>query len=424
VEESHGRTLLAEVPANVADFFYVEFNETDEGVLYPAVSHPPPDFLKSQRENYPLLSEPIVIPESATSVQPKSWFTWHLVLYGVLPVMGYAVLLVAVCSIWPLESAWITVIHFLAVGVGCSVVWCRYRTSVLPYEVIGVACLELLSMLLAVLVNGFFGAFLRRYLRGILVAPVIEEITKYIPLRCLGFSDVVMDGNAMIAYGCISGLVFGLIENILYVGPGRNLDRNPLLSSFPNISWIRAFSVVGHVCYATISAARIAEWRFLGKHGGMFAVIWPSILLHALNNSIIVHGLVFGISFLVYKISGGEMPDINTHNSSQEEQIQMAMPWVAAHSNALGAILTVAVVAYATIPFSIIRYYVRRMSFLPTVDIHEVFRTGQLRAPSAFEVLKRYVLPCSKKSSNKRKRERPIIHDSSQNPREVITAQF
>ncbi len=267
-----------------------------------------------------------MIPDSAVSVEPKKIFHLHLLLYVLLPTVLYGVALYIIVDHFQLGLIPQTALAIFTAVVGVGIMWYRYQKCVFAVEIIqhAIFCtvlypfVVLVNTIMCEIVGMLFGPDGVHLIGLGILVPIDEEFWKWLAVRYVAFSSSVLDPNALFCYGCISGFLFAVWENLLFGTQG------------PPQGVIRVFGIICHTGFVVISAGRFAEWRFLGKHGGFWMIIWPSAALHIAHN------------FLSCWIN----------------------------------MVMVIVSPIASIVLA--RVYIQRMSSLPTVDIHEVAQTGQV----------------------------------------------
>jgi hypothetical protein len=176
------------------------------------------------------------------------------------------------------------------------------------------------------------------------LAGLPEEFCKYFTFRGAAYRSTVLDPSAILAYGIIAGFMFGCIENFTYF-----IKLDAALRAG------RTLPMVLHICWATISAGRLAESRFLGKKRNAWSVVWPSMLLHCMNNTLAVFFSVW------------------------------AQNWMSPSTCVIVMYSCIGVNALVT--FILARFYISKLSQLPQINIRTVIETGQIRARSCCQFI-------------------------------------
>jgi RsiW-degrading membrane proteinase PrsW (M82 family) len=150
------------------------------------------------------------------------------------------------------------------------------------------------------LVEGVMGAFLPEFLIVVLVAPVVEELGKYLVVRKTVYEsaefDEPVDG---IVYAAAAGLGFATLENVLYVF--ASLETSLFLAVGTGL--VRAvLSVPGHVLFSAMWGYSLGKARFIPKEkrpGVIAAGLMLAIASHALFNLLLFDAIGFAVLVLV-----------------------------------------------------------------------------------------------------------------------------
>jgi RsiW-degrading membrane proteinase PrsW (M82 family) len=150
------------------------------------------------------------------------------------------------------------------------------------------------------LVEGVMGAFLPEFLIVVLVAPVVEELGKYLVVRTTVYEsaefDEPVDG---IVYAAAAGLGFATLENVIYVFAA--LETSLFLAVGTGL--VRAvLSVPGHVLFSAMWGYSLGKARFIPKEkrpGVIAAGLMLAIASHALFNLLLFDAIGFAVLVLV-----------------------------------------------------------------------------------------------------------------------------
>jgi RsiW-degrading membrane proteinase PrsW (M82 family) len=150
------------------------------------------------------------------------------------------------------------------------------------------------------LVEGVMGAFLPEFLIVVLVAPVVEELGKYLVVRKTVYEsaefDEPVDG---IVYAAAAGLGFATLENVIYVF--ASLETSLFLAVGTGL--VRAvLSVPGHVLFSAMWGYSLGKARFIPKEkrpGVIAAGLMLAIASHALFNLLLFDAIGFAVLVLV-----------------------------------------------------------------------------------------------------------------------------
>jgi RsiW-degrading membrane proteinase PrsW (M82 family) len=150
------------------------------------------------------------------------------------------------------------------------------------------------------LVEGVMGAFLPEFLIVVLVAPVVEELGKYLVVRKTVYEsaefDEPVDG---IVYAAAAGLGFATLENVIYVFAA--LETSLFLAVGTGL--VRAvLSVPGHVLFSAMWGYSLGKARFIPKEkrpGVIAAGLMLAIASHALFNLLLFDAIGFAVLVLV-----------------------------------------------------------------------------------------------------------------------------
>jgi len=150
------------------------------------------------------------------------------------------------------------------------------------------------------LIEGVMGEVLPEFLIVVLVAPVVEELGKYLVVRKTVYEstefDEPVDG---IVYAAAAGLGFATLENVVYVFSA--LETSMVLALGTGL--VRAvLSVPGHVLFSAMWGYSIGKARFIPKEKRP-AVIAAGLILamasHALFNLLLFDAIGFAVLVLV-----------------------------------------------------------------------------------------------------------------------------
>jgi protease PrsW len=150
------------------------------------------------------------------------------------------------------------------------------------------------------LIEGVMGAVLPEFLIVVLVAPVVEELGKYLVVRKTVYEstefDEPVDG---IVYASAAGLGFATLENVVYVFSA--LETSLVLALGTGL--VRAvLSVPGHVLFSAMWGYSLGKARFLPKEkrpGVIAAGVMLAIASHALFNLLLFDAIGFAVLVLV-----------------------------------------------------------------------------------------------------------------------------
>ncbi len=138
------------------------------------------------------------------------------------------------------------------------------------------------------------------FISAILVAPVVEELAKYLVVRKTVYEsqefDEPVDG---IVYAAAAGLGFATLENVIYVFSSY---QESLVLALETGLLRGVLSVPGHVLFSAMWGYALGQARFLPVRRGK-AVIFQGLLIamaaHALFNFLLISDLGFAILALV-----------------------------------------------------------------------------------------------------------------------------
>ena len=211
------------------------------------------------------------------------------------------------------EELGVFLIHMPPLLAGIAFIWCRYGKSILiseilmqgmfgflfamPYWAGGssvVANLNGLCFFIENLLNRRLRTQVAHCLVWVGFSPLVTEVCKYLVFRWSAYRSVVVDAQALLAYGALGGLVFGLGQNVDFCNEA-NIPISPVPSTeggkekeiFTEAQFAErgavylrcALFLVGHMCWASISSSRLAQARFLGRNWGMWSCIWAQFIV-------------------------------------------------------------------------------------------------------------------------------------------------
>ncbi len=150
------------------------------------------------------------------------------------------------------------------------------------------------------LIEGVMGAVLPEFLIVVLVAPVVEELGKYLVVRKTVYEstefDEPVDG---IVYASAAGLGFATLENVVYVFSA--LETSMVLALETGL--VRAvLSVPGHVLFSAMWGYSLGKARFIPKEKRPVVIAAGLILAmasHALFNLLLFDAIGFAVLVLV-----------------------------------------------------------------------------------------------------------------------------
>ena len=150
------------------------------------------------------------------------------------------------------------------------------------------------------LIEGVMGAVLPEFLIVVLVAPVVEELGKYLVVRKTVYEsaefDEPVDG---IVYASAAGLGFATLENVVYVFSA--LETSMVLALGTGL--VRAvLSVPGHVLFSAMWGYSLGKARFIPKEKRPVVIAAGLILAmasHALFNLLLFDAIGFAVLVLV-----------------------------------------------------------------------------------------------------------------------------
>jgi protease PrsW len=150
------------------------------------------------------------------------------------------------------------------------------------------------------LIEGVMGAVLPEFLIVVLVAPVVEELGKYLVVRKTVYEsaefDEPVDG---IIYAAAAGLGFATLENVVYVFSA--LETSMVLALGTGL--VRAvLSVPGHVLFSAMWGYSLGKARFIPKEkrpAVIAAGLMLAIVSHALFNLLLFDAIGFAVLVLV-----------------------------------------------------------------------------------------------------------------------------
>ncbi len=197
---------------------------------------------------------------------------WLILLLALAPGIFWLYYFYSKDRYEPEPIAWILVIYVLGAAVTFPV--------------------AILESLLEIVTGGILAA--------ILIAPVCEEIAKYLVVKktvypSTEFNEPV-DG---IVYAAAAGLGFATLENVLYVFSA--LDESFILAL--QTGFIRGLiSVPGHVLFSIMWGAALGMARFMPSNEGKL-LVWRglalSMIAHALFNLLLFSALGFALLVLI-----------------------------------------------------------------------------------------------------------------------------
>ena len=150
------------------------------------------------------------------------------------------------------------------------------------------------------LIEGVMGAVLPEFLIVVMVAPVVEELGKYLVVRKTVYEstefDEPVDG---IVYASAAGLGFATLENVVYVFSA--LETSMVLALGTGL--VRAvLSVPGHVLFSAMWGYSLGKARFIPKEKRPVVIAAGLILAmasHALFNLLLFDAIGFAVLVLV-----------------------------------------------------------------------------------------------------------------------------
>ncbi|MFA7562000.1 MAG: PrsW family glutamic-type intramembrane protease [Methanoculleus sp.] len=177
----------------------------------------------------------------------------------------------------------------LALALGPGVFWLWYfyhRDRFAPEPITLIIKLFLLGSLVTLpvaFVEGFFGLFIvSPLIMGVIVAPIVEEYSKYWIVRRFAYPDgrfdEPMDG---IVYAASVALGFASLENVIYIFTAYMTTPSLVLDTVA----IRAiFSVPGHALFSSAFGYALGRAKF------MAADLRPGVILRGLALAMVLHG--------------------------------------------------------------------------------------------------------------------------------------
>jgi RsiW-degrading membrane proteinase PrsW (M82 family) len=150
------------------------------------------------------------------------------------------------------------------------------------------------------LIEGIIGLIVGDFLIAVVVAPIVEEYSKYFVVRNTVFRtrqfNEPVDG---IIYAAAVGLGFATLENVIYVL--SSLETSFLFAVQTGV--IRALiSVPGHVLFSAIWGYALGQARFTpgaAKDGTIKRGLILAMISHALFNLLLFHNVGFAVLLLV-----------------------------------------------------------------------------------------------------------------------------
>jgi RsiW-degrading membrane proteinase PrsW (M82 family) len=150
------------------------------------------------------------------------------------------------------------------------------------------------------LVEGVAALFLPGFLITVLIAPIVEEVGKFLVVRRTVYEttefDEPVDG---MVYAAAAGLGFATLENIIYVFAALETSVSFALQT----GLVRALlSVPGHVLFSAMWGYSLGRAKFIPE-AGRFRVVAAGLLLamasHALFNLLLYNEIGFALLVLV-----------------------------------------------------------------------------------------------------------------------------
>jgi protease PrsW len=150
------------------------------------------------------------------------------------------------------------------------------------------------------LIEGVMGEVLPEFLIVVLVAPVVEELGKYLMVRKTVYESVEFDEPVDgIVYAAAAGLGFATLENLVYVFAA--LETSMVLALGTGL--VRAvLSVPGHVLFSAMWGYSLGKARFIPKEkrpGVIAAGLILAMASHALFNLLLFDAIGFAVLVLV-----------------------------------------------------------------------------------------------------------------------------
>jgi len=150
------------------------------------------------------------------------------------------------------------------------------------------------------LIEGVMGEILPEFLIVVMVAPVVEELGKYLVVRKTvyesGEFDEPVDG---IIYAAAAGLGFATLENVVYVFSA--LDTSLVLALQTGL--VRALlSVPGHVLFSAMWGYSLGKARFISEEKRPVVIALGLIFAmasHALFNLLLYDAIGFAVLVLI-----------------------------------------------------------------------------------------------------------------------------
>ena len=196
--------------------------------------------------------------------------------------------------------------YLLLLAIAPAVFWLWYfyrRDRYEPEPLSWVLLIYILGIAVTIpvaLIEGVMGEVLPEFLIVVLVAPVVEELGKFLVVRKTVYEstefDEPVDG---IVYASAAGLGFATLENVVYVFSA--LETSLVLALETGL--VRALlSVPGHVLFSAMWGYSLGKARFISKEKRP-VVIAAGLMLamasHALFNLLLFDAIGFAVLVLV-----------------------------------------------------------------------------------------------------------------------------
>ncbi len=189
------------------------------------------------------------------------------VIAGVVPMLGYLGFIYWLDR-YEREPWWLVALVFLWGALGGAGFGCCINTALISA------------------VGGVFGPETANWVGPVVVAPVVEEVTKVVPLFGLIFLRSFDNQTDGIIYGAATGLGFAMTENISYfINVGTSAG---LAAMFVNILVRTCFSAMVHCCASASWGFMLGVARY--RHGFFRWIVAPpagylmAITIHAFWN--------------------------------------------------------------------------------------------------------------------------------------------
>jgi RsiW-degrading membrane proteinase PrsW (M82 family) len=190
----------------------------------------------------------------------------------------------------------------LAIAPGIFWLWYFYhRDKVKPEPLSWVVYVYLIGLAIVIpvgLTEGLIGLFVPAFAIAVIVAPIIEEYSKYAVVRHTVYKspefDEPVDG---IVYAAAAALGFATLENVLYVFSSADITGAITTGLFRSV-----ISVPGHALFSIIWGDALGRAKFLPisqRRRVILTGLFTAMFFHGLFNFLLDYDIGFAVVVLV-----------------------------------------------------------------------------------------------------------------------------